>query len=317
MKRLLFVCFAFFLFAARADEIEFDEERWFGVLHQIQNEAVAQKISPRVINGVIQESEFVPAIIRRDKNQAEFTRSLSQYLESAVSPGRVANGKATMKQYPTLLKKTEQKYGVQPNVIMAFWGMESDYGAFKSQYRLSDAFLTLIYDGRRETFFTKQLFALMKMASKNKLDVRKIEGSWAGAMGHFQFIPTTLEQYGVDGNGDGKIDVVNSVGDAMASAGNYLKKMGWSKGDRIMRAVKLPAGFDMSLCDGATKLRLSEWRAKGVAGVPQIKKTAGMVCDESVFPTGYLTYENFYRVKKWNNSNSYAIAIAILADKLK
>lgn len=294
----------------------FDERRWYGVLHQIQNTAIEQKISPRTINRVIQESSFVPAIIRRDKNQAEFTTTLSQYLERANNQSRITKGRETALKYPTLLKKTEEKFGVPKNVIMAFWGMESDYGAFKSQYKLSDSFLTLIYDGRRGTFFTNQLIALMKLADKNNLDVREIEGSWAGAMGHFQFIPTTLTQYGVDGSGDGKIDVINSVGDAMASAGNYLKKLGWNKNDRILRRVTLPKGFNMNLCNGTTKLRLAEWRNRGVAGIPNISKTAGMICDESTFPIGYLAYENFYRIKRWNNSNSYAVAVALLADEM-
>jgi membrane-bound lytic murein transglycosylase B len=191
----------------------------------------------------------------------------------------------------------------------------------------------------------------MKLADKNNLDIENLNGSWAGAMGHFQFIPTTLEQYGADGNGDGKIDIINSVGDAMFSAGNYLSKLGWNPDERIVRRVSLPAGFDTTLCDGKTKKPLAEWRAMGVAGVPNSTMVAGMVCDKSEdiraqsaevkssklkddttnnfnLETsslsalrsdnfGYLTYPNFYRVKQWNNSNWYAIAVAELAEKLK
>ena len=323
MKKIFALIFLLFVVdAGRAEDFdayddEFDLERWYEVLHKIQNEAVAQKISGHVINAVIQESVFVPDVIRRDKNQAEFARSMAKYLDDTVTAARVKHGKEMAKKYSAALKKVHDKYGVPPNVMLAFWGIESDYGATKGRFTLSDSFLTLIYDGRRGTFFTSQLFALMKMADKNKFDVRGVSGSWAGAMGHFQFIPTTLQQYGADGNGDGKIDVMNSVADAMASAGNYLAKLGWSRGDRIARRVKLPDGFDMSYCDGATKLRLSEWRKRGVGGVPQINKTAGIVCDESVFPTAYLTYENFYRVKRWNNSTNYAIAVALLSERIQ
>ena len=246
--------------------------------------------------------------------------------------------------YPTLLGRVDAKYGLPPHVILAFWGMESNYGAVKARHKLTDAFFTLMYDGRRETFFTNQLIALMKIADKNKLDINDIGGSWAGAMGHFQFIPTTLAQYGADGNADGRIDIINSVGDAMFSAGNYLNKLGWNKNERIVRRVVLPADFDIGMLDGKTKLTLPQWAAMGVMNpdgtpIPHNEMTAGLVADVAsiermrasatdatnpdadIAPmpviNAYLTYPNFYRIKKWNNSNWYAIAIAELADQLK
>jgi membrane-bound lytic murein transglycosylase B len=251
------------------------------------------------------------------------------------------------KKYPTMLSRVEAKYGLPPHVILAFWGMESNYGAVKSKHKLTDAFFTLMYDGRRETFFTNQLMALMKIADKNKLDINDIHGSWAGAMGHFQFIPTTLSQYGVDGNGDGRVDIINSVGDAMFSAGNYLNKLGWNPNEKIVRRVILPADFDLTMLDGKTKLTLPQWAALGVTNpdgspIPSNQMTAGLVADVAYVQSlrdaartagenvnadtdvapmpvidAYLTYPNFYRIKKWNNSNWYAIAIANLADQLK
>ena len=227
--------------------------------------------------------------------------------------------------------------------MLAFWGMESNYGAVKSRHKLTDAFFTLMYDGRRETFFTNQLIALMKIADRNKLDINSISGSWAGAMGHFQFIPTTLAQYGADGNGDGRIDIINNISDAMFSAGNYLNKLGWNKNERIVRRVVLPGDFDVSLLDGGTKLSLSQWAAMGIVNpdgspIPTNDMTAGLVADINAIETAradaaatagldtdvapmpvitaYLTYPNFYRIKRWNNSNWYAIAIATLADEL-
>ncbi|MBQ8294161.1 MAG: lytic murein transglycosylase [Alphaproteobacteria bacterium] len=328
----------------RADRGAFDVERWYAIMENVRNRATAQNISKIVIDDTLRATAFIPSIVKSDANQAEFKLTLDGYLDRTVNSTRITNGKKMRVKYPTMLSRVESAYGVPPHVILAFWGLESNYGAVKARHKLTDAFMTLMYDGRRETFFTNQLLALMKIADTNKLSINDIYGSWAGAMGHFQFIPTTLAQYGVDGNGDNRVDIINSVGDAMFSAGNYLNKLGWNPNERIVRRVILPADFDLSLLDGKTKLSLPQWAAMGVMNpdgtpIPQNDMTAGLVADivateearraatENQSPdadvapmpviTAYLTYPNFYRIKKWNNSNWYAIAIATLADELK
>ena len=331
------------MFSAFADRGAFDLERWDYVLDDIRTKAVNQNISKPVIDATLKNPVFIPGIIKSDKNQKEFTLTLDEYLARTVSTDRIAHGRKKLNQYPTLLHQIENKFGIPKNVILAFWGMESNYGAVKSRYKLTDSFITLIYEGRRAEFFSKQLLSLMKTADKNKLRITDIHGSWAGAMGHFQFIPTTLAQYGVDGNNDGKIDIINSIGDAMYSAGNYLNKLGWNKNERIVRRVALPADFDVSMLNGDVKKTLPEWSYLGVTNVdgspiPQTDMIAGLVADtkalarQELFGTeidsdtdvspkpviyAYLTYPNFYRIKKWNNSSWYAIAIAELSDKLK
>ena len=330
---------------AFADDCRFDMTRWESILDNVRNRAAAENISQNTIDDTLRNPVFVPSIVKSDKNQSEFKLTLEQYLDRTVSQKRVENGKKMRARYPTMLGRVEHKYHVPPHVILAFWGMESNFGEIKSRHKLTNAFLTLMYDGRRETFFTNQLLALMKIADKNQLDINNIRGSWAGAMGHFQFIPTTLAQYGVDGNGDKKVDIIGSVGDAMFSAGNYLSKLGWNEKERIVRRVVLPADFDVSMLMGDVKKPLVEWAAMGVvnpdgSSIPTNDMTAGLVADVSVIEdaraqqtsenvspdsdvapmpviTAYLTYPNFYRIKKWNSSNWYAIAIAELADKLK
>ncbi len=326
-KYLLVLTVCLIPFSSFADSGEFDMDRWYTILNDVQNRAIEMGVSNHTINEVIQPSAFIPGIVRKDQNQAEFKKSLDQYLGSAVNADRIKVGRQMEKKYPTLLNRVEQKYGIPGNVILAFWGMESNYGVFKAQYKLSDAFLTLIYDGRRQEFFTNQLFSLMKLADKDKVEISDLTGSWAGAMGHFQFIPTTLEQYGADGNHDGKIDIIHNISDAMYSAGNYLSKMGWNRYEKILRPVNLPSNFDMSLCDGKTKKTLNEWSAFGVTDAPIGEMTAGMICDPAQIDAnaatpgyvqvGYLVYPNFYIIKRWNNSNSYAVAIGLLAEKLK
>lgn len=326
---------------ALADSGDFDMVRWEYVISDIRSRAATQNISDDTINATLRNPAFIPSIVKSDKNQSEFKLSLDEYLGRTVNSVRIARGHKMREKYPTLLNRIDNEYGVPPHVILAFWGMESNYGEVKARHRLVDAFFTLIYDGRREKFFGDQLLALMKIADKNGLDINNIRGSWAGAMGHFQFIPTTLASYGVDGNSDGRVDIIESVGDAMASAGNYLNKLGWDKTQKIARRVAIPANFDKSLLDGKTKKSLNDWAALGVvnpdgAPIPRGEMVAGLVADAANFPdtnsndynpdvdiapmpvvTAYLTYPNFYRIKKWNNSNWYAIAIAELAEKLK
>lgn len=327
----------------------FDIDRWYTILENVRTRAAENNISRETINDTLKSPAFIPSIVKSDRNQSEFRLTLDEYLARTVNSRRIKNGREMREMYPTMLSRVQQRYGVQPHVILAFWGLESNYGSYKAAHKLTDAFLTLMYDGRRETFFGNQLLALMKIADDNNLDINDIQGSWAGAMGHFQFIPTTLAQYGADGNGDGRIDIIHSVGDAMFSAGNYLNKLGWNPNERIVRRVALPADFDISLLDGKTKRPVSDWAMMGVvcddgSALPVSDMVAGLVgdvktiqemramavqnaisdpnaIDTDIAPQpvvyAYLTYPNFYRIKKWNSSNWYAIAIATLADELK
>lgn len=359
IARLIGAAMIFLLpFKVWAESGAFDVERWYQVLDNVRTRAVAQNISKETIDAALKYPAFIPSIVKSDRNQAEFKLTLDEYLERMVNPRRISKGMEMRATYPTLLSRVEQKYGVQQHVILAFWGLETNYGEYRAAHKLTDAFLTLIYEGRRETFFGNQLLALMKIADDNGLDINDIRGSWAGAMGHFQFIPTTLQQYGADGNGDGKVDIIHSVGDAMFSAGNYLYKMGWNSNEKIVRRVILPGNFDISLLDGKTRKPLIEWAYMGVMNtdgtpIPVADMTAGLVADVALIQerraaaiaaaasgvgpsTGvidpnaidtdvapqpviyaYLTYPNFYRIKKWNSSNWYAIAVATLADELK
>lgn len=341
--RCPYLIFAFFLVLPRfafAEECIFNNDRWDAVIDDIRTRAAAQNISAETIDATLRSPAFIPSIVKSDRNQSEFKLTLDEYLARTVNATRIANGRVMREKYPTMLHRVEDIYGVPPHVIMAFWGMESNYGAVKARHRLVDAFFTLIYDGRRAKFFGEQLLALMKISDDNKLDINQIRGSWAGAMGHFQFIPTTLASYGVDGNGDRRVDIIGSIGDAMHSAGNYLNKLGWNPRERIARRVILPANFDKSWLDGKTKKTLNEWAQMGITNpdgtpIPTGTMIAGIVADIANLPvadtefnpdtdvapvpviTAYLTYPNFYRIKKWNNSNWYAIAIAELADRLK
>ena len=302
-----------------ATQGKFDFDRWNGLQSSVRESAQQNGVSIETIDATMKNPVFIPKIVYNDKNQSEFKLTLREYLSRTVSPERIKSGHNMSKKYPTLLGKVDTKYGVPPSVLLAFWGMESNYGTAKKVYRLKDAFFTLMYDGRREKFFTNQLLSLMKIADKNKLDINSIYGSWAGAMGHFQFIPTTLAGYGADGNGDGRIDIINNISDAMFSAGNYLNKLGWDKHEKIATKVLIPLDLDSGLLSGDKKYSCSKWADMGVLnmdGTP-LKKSdmiVGLVADNNddsasnIIPVGdnnvmsvkvaYLTHPNFYRIKR-------------------
>jgi lytic murein transglycosylase len=311
----LFSLFTFhFSLCVSAHAGEFDLDRWYTILNDIQTTAVAQNISAKTINDVIQPAVFIPRVIKNDKNQPNVKQTLNEYLSKRITPARIADGRKMAAKYPTLLNKTRQKYGIPKTVILAFWGLESNFGARRGDYRIADSFLSLIYDGRREKLFTENLLSLMKFADKNKLKIDDIRGAYDGGMGHFQFMPATLIKYGVDGTGDGRVDIVNSISDAMLSAGNYLHSLGWEENAPIAFRTVLPPEFDYSLCDGKTKKPAIEWAAIGVVA-PATEISLGLVCDIDG-TDGYLAYPNFYRIKRWNNSNWYAVSVFELSDKI-
>jgi membrane-bound lytic murein transglycosylase B len=321
-KAVLSVVLGTFILPVLAEGEDFDPNRWNQTLHDVQAFAVKSKISPAVINSVIQNANFVPEVIQRDRNQPEFKLTADEYLNRMINDKRVSLGKKMMREHITILDKVEEKYSIPRQLIIAFWGMESNYGDYKASFDLTDAFLSLIYDGRRGGFFRDQLISLMKTAEKSRLDVRKIRGSWAGAMGHFQFMPSTLEQYGVDGNADGKIDIINNKADAIMSAANFLNKLKFDKSSRVVREIKLPRGFDFESAGVKNKKSVDAWSAAGVRGVdgsplPKSDMSAGIFAPDGASGRAWLTYDNFDRIKRWNNSNNYALAVAILMERLR
>ena len=337
--------------AACANVTSFAPPEYLNWLDELKADMAKRGISKETLDTVYAQDFYHPEpdVVKKDRQQAEFVLTSTEYVNRLVNKKRVTEGQKRYQDLKPLLNKLEKEYGVQGNYLIAFWGVETNYGSNFGGYNAIDALTTLSYDKRRPTFFRNQLYEALKIIDTWHIDHTKMQGSWAGAMGHFQFIPTTLAQYGTDGNGDGHIDIIHSVGDAMFSAGNYLHRLGWNPNEKIIRRVSLPADFDLSLLDGKTKKTLSAWAAMGVLNddgtpIPVADMTAGLVADVAAItdaraaaqnaPThdpnaidtdvapqpviyAYLTYPNFYRIKKWNSSNWYAIAIATLADELK
>ncbi|MCF6254397.1 MAG: lytic murein transglycosylase [Thiomicrorhabdus sp.] len=294
-------------------------QQWLGDFKQ---QARQEGISEETLNQALKDIRPSPKVLESDRKQPEFTRTFYQYFNSAVSKNRVVVGQQQYKKHQALLNEVSQKYGIPSHIIVSFWGMETNYGRFTGNLPIIQSLVTLAYDPRRTTFFSKQLIAALKIIDEGHVPLSQMKGSWAGAMGHVQFMPTNYRQYAVDGDGDGKINLWDSLPDAFHSAGNFLQHLGWNPEQTWGEEISLPKHFNYALADNKTKRTLSEWQALGVIqvnGQPlDIKenKTAKLLLPSDYRGPAFLVYDNFQVIKRWNNSNNYALAVGHLSNRI-
>lgn len=285
--------------------------------------ARAQGISDATLDAAFQGVTYNPEVMRRSGNQAEFKKSLWEYLENAVSEKRQTNGRAALAQYGGVLNRIEAAYGVDKEIVTAVWGMESTYGERRGDMPVIEALSTLSYEGYRGSFFRSQLMAALRILQAGDVPAARMTGSWAGAMGHTQFIPTTYLSYAADFTGDGRRDIwANDPSDALASAANYLSKSGWQHGLPAAVEVTLPAGFDMGLAGKGKRRSVSGWQSLGIRAASSRPLPPGGASTELIVPGGrngaaFLITRNFHAILRYNNADSYALAVAHLADRLK
>ncbi len=279
--------------------------------------AVEQNISQEIVKEYVPYLKRLDRVIALDRKQPEFKLTFSSYIKRTITPDRILKGQTLYKKKKKLFNEIEQKYHVPSAYLIAFWGIETHYGNIKGNIDTLDALATLSYDNRRSTFFTQQLIALLKIIQKDR--IIPPQGSWAGAFGHFQFMPTTYLHYAVDGDNDGRRDLVMSFPDAIASAANYLSQMGWNPRIRWGREVKGPLSESFYREDGEKTLK--EWyemglRLKGKDSLTDFEKsiTARLMMPSGKKGPAFLVYSNFDVIKRWNRSDYYALSIGILAD---
>ncbi len=319
MRAVLWMCALFVLTGTTAIAEQQSFEQWLGELRQ---EAISNGISENTFDKAFKGVEPIPRIIELDRKQPEFTLTLDEYVSRVVPKRRVETGKKKMAANKKLLKKVAAEYGVQPRFLVAFWGIETDFGRLTGGNSVIAAITTLAYDGRRSTFFRKQLMDALQILEEGHIEADKMTGSWAGAMGQAQFMPSTFRAYAVDFDGDGRIDLWNSKGDVFASAANYLSNVGWNDDQTWGREVKLPKDFDKSLLGLETKQSLAEWDKLGVrrlseANLPDRDLQASLIQpDEGPFARAFLVYDNYRAILDWNRSHKFAIAVGTLADNL-
>ena len=287
----------------------------------LTSQAKAQGISQATIDKTLKRAKQREQVVKLDRNQPEFLATFADYYSKRVNDWRITKGREKFAEHREFLQTLTNQYGIPGQYLMSFWGLETNYGGYKGKIPTIDALATLACEPRRKTFFTNELLTMLDIVQNQSLDVATMKGSWAGAMGHTQFMPTTYAQYAIDGDGDGNIDLFNSERDALASAANFLHKLGWEPGYRWGREITLPRDFDYSLADRKIKKPLSFWRQQGVKTVyghdlPDIDYTASVIVPSGHNGPIFLAYKNFHIIMRWNASQSYAIAVGKLAEQI-
>lgn len=320
---LFCVLFCFETMAKSADE---PPAEWIKWLDGLKREMIARGISQKTIDEAYKGKNYyhkVSAVVQQDKKQTEFVLTTCNYVNRLVNEERVKEGR---KQYNILRKKydnIEKKYGVPLYYLTAFWAIETNFGKNKGQYHLIDSLTNLSYKNRRADFFKNELYNVLKIMDKTQLKGDKIRGSWAGAMGHFQFMPSTYNHYAVDASGDGIADIWDNFDDALASAGNYLSSLGWKKDEPWGKRVSLPWNFDFKDSGRKITKSVAEWKKLGVKSFDESELNfADDMKGSIILPDGrkgpaYIVFGNFKRIMIWNRSDNYALAVAILADYIK
>lgn len=290
---------------------------WDAWVAAFKGRALSRGISDRTLTAAFRGAGYTPAVIERDRNQFQARRSLEDYMAIAASDERIALGRAALAREGRTLARIEAQYGVPARLVAAIWGVESRFGTRRGEVPVISALSTLAFDGRRGRFFENQLVAALQIVQRGDISPARMTGSWAGAMGHTQFIPTTFNAYAVDFDGDGRRDIwSNDPTDALASAAAYLKASGWRAGQPWAVEARLPEGYSGPMGRRSPR-SLSDWRAAGVEVLGGgAQGAAGLIQPQGPGTPAFLTFHNFNILLKYNNSEKYALSVGHLADRL-
>lgn len=310
------VCAGTLAVAQQPQPAEFGE--WLAALRA---EALARHVSAETLDAALAGLAPIERVLELDRRQPEGSMSFEDYLRVVVTDKRVRDGRDYLARNARLLDGLRAEYGVQPQVIVALWGIESDYGRRTGTFSVVAALATLAYDGRRSQFFRGELLEALAILDEGHVEPAAMLGSWAGAMGQPQFMPSSFRSYAVDQDRDARRDIWGSTGDTLASVANYLARHGWRGDLRWGREVRLPPGFDRALVGRDVKKAIDEWQRIGVrradgSALPRADVVGSIVTPGGDGGPAYLVYDNFGVLLKWNRSDYFAAAVGLLADRL-
>ncbi len=301
---------------------ELNKEKFAQWVVEFRNEAAAAGISQQTLERTLADiRDPLAEVIVFDRKQPEFTQSVEDYVVTRVSDQRITEGHRMMRRYPTWLGRIEDRHGVQRRFIVALWGIETNYGNHTGDIPVIKALVSLAYDGRRSAYFRQELLDALRIVDAGHIPLSRMKGSWAGAMGQCQFMPSVFRNYAIDADGDHRRDIWTSVPDVLASAANYLAAAGWKDDQTWGRPVRLPKGFDTSLEGLKKRLPLSQWQELGVRRIdgrtlPRRHMDASLIIPDGPEGQAYLVYDNFRVLRVWNKSNAFALAVGLLSDRL-
>lgn len=319
---LIAACFlALSIQAQPASAQQTDNGPFAAWLDGLKAEAIGKGFDASTVEQALAGVEPIERVIELDRKQPEFTLTFGGYMGRVISDKRIERGRRLLKEHEAMLAEITAKHQVQPRFLVAFWGLETNFGDYFGAFPVAGSLATLAHDGRRSAFFREQLLAALDLMSRGDMPI-DVMGSWAGAMGNFQFIPTTYQDFAIDYDGDGKRDLWNNLPDAFASAANYLGRSGWNPERTWGREVFLPKDFDVSLTGLSQRKTLSAWaalgvkRADGKRDLPDVDIEGSILLPSGLTGPAFMVYDNFETILRWNRSIFYAIAVGHLADRL-
>lgn len=284
-------------------------------------QAEARGVSRSAFEAAFSGYSYIPKIMELTRKQPEFSQTVQQYIDKRVTAGQASKGQAMRGEWAQTLAGAQQRWGVQPEIVLAIWGMETNFGGFMGGENTIHALATLTEGGYRADFFRDELLTALRIVSDGHVSPRDMVGSWAGAMGHTQFMPSSFMRYAVDYNGDGRKDIWNSVQDALGSTANYLNSFGWRPGETWGYEIRLPNGFDYAKARQMERAPLDQWQAMGIQRVsgkpfPRPNDVGRLYMPAGASGPAFLLLPNFDVIKRYNNSDSYALAVGHLADRI-
>ena len=285
----------------------------------LRDEAARQGIRSETLDAALNGVKPISRVIELDRHQPESRETFAQYMAKRVSRGLVDEGRRALRDNRVLLTEIGEKFGVQPRFIVALWGLETGFGTYTGGFPVIHALATLAHDGRRGAYFRGELLNALKIIDEGHIAAKEMSGSWAGAMGQSQFMPSTFVSFAVDYDGDGRRDIWGTLDDVFASAANYLAKLGWRDDQTWGREVRLPEDFDPVLVGHGVLKPLGEWQALGVrradgTDLPTRQLMASVIQPGGADGPSYVVYDNYRRIRKWNRSDYFAMSVGRLSD---
>ena len=318
---LFFLSFSFLLlFLAQKTEATENFEKW---LESYKKMALAKGISQKTINIALNDVQFLEQVIRYDRKQPEFIEDTTTYVNKRANVARVNKATELYKKNEDLFNEVENNFNVEKEILLSLWGIETYFGKHVGKMDILSSLATLSYDKRRRDFFSSQLLILLRLIDKKLIDPKTLYGSWAGAYGNFQFMPSTIKNYAIDYDKNNKIELKHSLVDSLASAANYINKIGWKKGEPCFYRVKIPDDLEKKYINLSARkisywLKVSKWQKKGIVnydnGVFKTNKKAALILpDAKTGSPAFLVFENYEKILKWNRSLRFGISVCTLA----